>query len=110
MRRLRLTWVIRWCDNWVSTVYGPSRTLRLAKQEVRHLLTGTRYDVYRTEPASHASVPKALLPAALNEGACKIDSFLDGIVFLGGTKHTRQTPTPVMSGRDDPRATVRCRP
>lgn len=100
-----------WCDNWVSLVYGPARTLRQQTQEVRHLLTGTRYNVYRSDPKTHQSVPDSLLPTALNQGACKIDEYLDR---LGGAAQaapqTRQvTGTPVMSGREDRRATKTCR-
>ena len=98
----------------VSTVYGPARTLRHASQEVRHLLTGTRYNVYRSDPQTHKSVPDSLLPAALNEGACLIDAFLDNLPGEAGITevvHTRQVNgAPVMTGKPTSRATVRCRP
>ena len=88
--------------------------MRMPSQEVRHLLTGTRYNVYRTDPQTHKSVPDSLLPAALNEGACFIDSYLDKLRSGGKATevvHTRQVSgAPVMTGKPTSRATVTCRP
>lgn len=34
-----------WCDDWISNVYGSKRTKKLASQEVKHLISATRYQV-----------------------------------------------------------------
>lgn len=55
-------------------------------------------------------MPDSLLPTALNEGACKIDAYLDSHADGAAAEHTKQvTGTPVMTGRADPKATKKCR-
>ena len=65
-----------WCDDWITNVYGSKRTKKLKTQEVKHLISGTRYQVY-SKDSSGRSVPKQLLPEAYKSGTCLIDSFLD---------------------------------
>ena len=34
-----------WCDDWITNVYGSKRSKKLKSQEVKHLISGTRYQV-----------------------------------------------------------------
>ena len=64
-----------WCDDWITRVYGGARTKKLPKQEVKHLISGTRYQVY-SKDSSGRSVPKDLLPAEYKKSSCTIDAWL----------------------------------
>ena len=52
----------RW---FVKTSFAGSTFAKTALlgAQVRHMLTGSRYNVYRNDPATHKSVPDSLLPA-----------------------------------------------
>merc|ERR1719230_68989 len=63
-----------WCDDWITRVYGNSRTLKLPKQEVNHMLTGSRYKVASSSQGK--SIPGVVLPTELKNGACNIDRWL----------------------------------
>ena len=58
----------------ITKVYGGQRTLKLHKQEVRHMLTGSRYKIYDKDKGK--SVPKDVVPHELRQGACAIDRHL----------------------------------
>lgn len=59
-----------WLDDWISTVYGPKSTLKLADVVVRHHVLSTRYDVTWDN--------KGLLAEALRLGRLKVES-LDNV-------------------------------
>jgi hypothetical protein len=40
-----------WCDDWITNVYGSKRTKKLKSQEVKHLISGTRYQVSQMQCA-----------------------------------------------------------
>lgn len=50
--------------------------LKHPKQEVKHMLTGSRYTVARSRAGSGESIPTVVLPAELKNGACAIDRWL----------------------------------
>ena len=102
------------CDNWISTVYGPARTLRLPNVEVNHLITRTRYDVISTtkdNAGKATSVPGMVMPDELVRGACTIDRWLLDAGHASKPK-TKQTGSgaPAMNGKDDPKARPACVP
>jgi hypothetical protein len=45
-----------WCDDWITNVYGGKRTKKLKSQEVKHLISATRYQV-RTFTHTHHRLP-----------------------------------------------------
>jgi len=53
-----------WLDDWISSVYGPRSTLKLADVVVRHHVVSTRYGVTWEN--------KGLLAAALHQGRLRI--------------------------------------
>lgn len=82
-----------WVDDWISSVYGESRTMKLAHWSVAHHTTrhGQRYTVNETQ--------KGLLPSLLERGRGQLSMFIhDGLTAGTSVKVLGSDSVDVVAG------------